>query len=134
MTAETAGHVRAGALWVLRRTGTSYEARADIVQETVCRALRYDDMRDPFAVGKTIARRLLVDHWRREQNRRPFDAPDAWSELWPQEIVVQIHQQMARLPDHHRPGVEDLLNGESHPSSAAYKRRHRALAALREAA
>lgn len=132
MTAETIGHIRAGALLAAR--GLPSEAIDDIVQDTMVRALRYGGGSAPFYLGKVIARRLVIDRWRDAQRIVPDEGPDGWSPLWPQEVVVQLRQVMAALPDHHRPGVEDLLHGACHPSSAAYKRRNRALAALRGAA
>lgn len=134
MTAETIGHIRAGALFALRGQGLPSEAMEDIVQETLARAIRYGEVPRPFYLGLTIARRLVIDRWRDDQRLIPDEVPDGWSPLWPQEVVVQLRQAMEALPDQHRAAVEDLIHGETHPTSAAYKRRHRALAALREAA
>jgi RNA polymerase sigma-70 factor (ECF subfamily) len=118
--------------WLRRQLGNSFEA-ADLAHDVFVRLLRRPavaDTREPRAFLSTIARGLLVDHWRRRELERAWmdvlartpeaQAPSPESRLLILEALIKIDQ----LRDTLKPKVRQAflwaqLEGLSCPQIAA---------------
>lgn len=97
--------------WLRRRLGCSQRA-ADLAQDTFVRVLTRDEdmaaIREPRAYLHTIAKGLLINHWRRRQIEQAYldalalqpepTAPSPESRLLIIEALLQIDAMLARLP------------------------------------
>ena len=97
--------------WLRRQLGCSQKA-ADLVQDTFVRLLArdhgLDSVREPRAYLHTIARGLLINHWRRRQIEQAYldavalqpeaVAPSPESQALVIETLLQIDAMLARLP------------------------------------
>jgi RNA polymerase sigma factor (sigma-70 family) len=97
--------------WLRRQLGCSQKA-ADLAQDTFVRVLtkdhRLDAIREPRAYLHTIARGLLINHWRRKRIEQAYlDAlmlqpeavmPSPESQALVVETLVQVDAMLARLP------------------------------------
>lgn len=85
--------------WLRRRLGNSCDA-ADIAQDTFMRLLtrqQKDQVKEPRAYLSTIARGLVVDHWRRRELEQ------AWLET-----LAALPEAEAPSPEHHALLLEAL--------------------------
>ena len=79
--------------WLRRQLGNSFEA-ADLAHDVFVRLLRRPgaaDAREPRAFLSTIARGLLVDHWRRRELER------AWLDVLARTPEAQVPSPESRL-------------------------------------
>ncbi|MCQ4313950.1 sigma-70 family RNA polymerase sigma factor [Pseudomonas stutzeri] len=97
--------------WLRRQLGCSQRA-ADLAQDTFVRVLMKDQgletIREPRAYLHTIARGLLINHWRRRQIEQAYlDAialqpeavmPSPESQALVIETLLQVDAMLARLP------------------------------------
>ena len=97
--------------WLRRQLGCSQKA-ADLAQDTFVRVMMKDQsleaIREPRAYLHTIARGLLINHWRRRQVEQAYlDAialqpeavmPSPESQALVIETLLQIDAMLARLP------------------------------------
>ncbi len=97
--------------WLRKKTACSAQA-ADLAQDTFVRVLTRRDsplvMREPRAWLTTIARGLLVDHWRRQELERAWmeamaarpqlAEPSVEQRLLLLEALVHLDAMLARLP------------------------------------
>ena len=98
--------------WLRKKIGCPEHA-ADLTQDTFLRALLKpdDSMREPRAYLFTIARGLLIDHWRKEELQR------AWLETMrympelsvpsveSRQLVLELLEEIARMLDGLKPKV-----------------------------
>lgn len=86
--------------WLRRQLGNSFEA-ADLAHDVFVRLLRRPvavDTREPRAYLSTIARGLLVDHWRRRELER------AWLD-----VLARTPEALAPSPEHGMLVLEALI-------------------------
>jgi RNA polymerase sigma factor (sigma-70 family) len=97
--------------WLRRQLGCSQKA-ADLAQDTFVRVLTKDHgldaIREPRAYLHTIARGLLINHWRRKRIEQAYlDAlmlqpeavmPSPESQALVVETLMQVDAMLARLP------------------------------------
>lgn len=97
--------------WLRRQLGCSQNA-ADLAQDTFVRLLSKDQdmaaIREPRAYLHTIAKGLLINHWRRRQVEQAYldaltlqpeaIAPSPESQALIVETLLQIDAMLARLP------------------------------------
>lgn len=97
--------------WLRRQLGCSQNA-ADLAQDTFVRLLSKDQdmaaIREPRAYLHTIAKGLLINHWRRRQVEQAYLdaltlqpealAPSPESQALIVETLLQIDAMLARLP------------------------------------
>jgi RNA polymerase sigma factor (sigma-70 family) len=97
--------------WLRRQLGCSQKA-ADLAQDTFARVLTKDHgldaIREPRAYLHTIARGLLINHWRRKRIEQAYlDAimlqpeavmPSPESQALVVETLMQVDAMLARLP------------------------------------
>jgi len=97
--------------WLRRQLGCSQKA-ADLAQDTFVRVLTKDHcleaIREPRAFLHTVARGLLINHWRRKQIEQAYldalalqpeaFAPSPESQALVVETLLQVDAMMARLP------------------------------------
>ncbi|RRW17760.1 sigma-70 family RNA polymerase sigma factor [Stutzerimonas stutzeri] len=97
--------------WLRRQLGCSQRA-ADLAQDTFVRVLSKDDdmaaIREPRAYLHTIAKGLLINHWRRRQIEQAYlDAlalqpepvvPSPESQALIVETLLRINAMLAQLP------------------------------------
>lgn len=105
--------------WLRLKLGDTHHA-ADLAQDTFVRLLssRPDspgDLREPRAYLRTIANRLLVDHWRRLEIERAYLAvlqshPEA---SWPSEesraLILESLEQIAQMLGRLKPQVREVF-------------------------
>lgn len=98
--------------WLRRQLGCSQKA-ADLAQDTFVRVLAKDQgleaIREPRAFLHTVARGLLINHWRRKQIEQAYldalamqpeaFAPSPESQALVVETLLQVDAMLARLPD-----------------------------------
>lgn len=98
--------------WLRRQLGCSQKA-ADLAQDTFVRVLSKDQgldaIREPRAYLHTIARGLLINHWRRRQIEQAYleaialqpeaVAPSPESQALVVETLMQVEAMLARLPE-----------------------------------
>ncbi|MCQ4308661.1 sigma-70 family RNA polymerase sigma factor [Pseudomonas stutzeri] len=98
--------------WLRRQLGCSQKA-ADLAQDTFVRVLTKDHsleaIREPRAFLHTVARGLLINHWRRRQIEQAYldalasqpesYAPSPESHALVIETLLQVDAMLARLPD-----------------------------------
>lgn len=98
--------------WLRRQLGCSQRA-ADLAQDTFVRVLTKDHaldaIREPRAYLHTIARGLLINHWRRRQIEQAYleaialqpeaVAPSAEAQALVVETLMQVDAMLARLPE-----------------------------------
>ncbi|MBC8651998.1 sigma-70 family RNA polymerase sigma factor [Pseudomonas sp. MTM4] len=98
--------------WLRRQLGCSQKA-ADLAQDTFVRVLTKDHgleaIREPRAFLHTVARGLLINHWRRKQIEQAYldalalqpeaFAPSPESHALVVEILLQVDAMLARLPE-----------------------------------
>ena len=101
--------------WLRRQLGCSQRA-ADLAQDTFVRVLSKDQgldaIREPRAYLHTIARGLLINHWRRRQIEQAYleaialqpeaVAPSPESQVMVVETLMQVDAMLARLPENVR--------------------------------
>lgn len=98
--------------WLRRHLGCSQNA-ADLAQDTFLRVLAKDTeelvaIREPRAYLHTIARGLLINHWRRRQIEQAYldalaqqpepVAPSAETQAQIVETLLRVERMLARLP------------------------------------
>ena len=97
--------------WLRRQLGCSQRA-ADLAQDTFVRVLSKDDdmaaIREPRAYLHTIAKGLLINHWRRRQIEQAYldalalqpepVAPSPESQALIVETLLRIDAMLAQLP------------------------------------
>lgn len=97
--------------WLRRQLGCSQKA-ADLAQDTFVRVLSKDHglvaLREPRAYLHTIARGLLINHWRRRQIEQAYLealalqpdalAPSPESQAMLVERLMEVEGMLARLP------------------------------------
>ncbi len=118
--------------WLRSRLGNAADA-ADLAQDTFLRLLgrpELGDIKTPRAFLRTVARGLVVDHWRREELERAYleslahlpehtaPSPEA------RELVLELLERIARLLDGLKPRVRTAFllaqcEGLSHGEIAA---------------
>ena len=98
--------------WLRRQLGCSQKA-ADLAQDTFVRVLSRDHgveaIREPRAYLHTIARGLLINHWRRRQIEQAYleavalqpeaVAPSPEDQALVVETLMQVEAMLARLPE-----------------------------------
>ncbi|MEK0361677.1 sigma-70 family RNA polymerase sigma factor [Pseudomonas sp. CBC3] len=98
--------------WLRRQLGCSQKA-ADLAQDTFVRVLTKDHgleaIREPRAFLHTVARGLLINHWRRKQIEQAYldalalqpeaFAPSPESHALVVETLLQVDAMLARLPE-----------------------------------
>ncbi|MFI8742772.1 sigma-70 family RNA polymerase sigma factor [Stutzerimonas zhaodongensis] len=98
--------------WLRRQLGCSQRA-ADLAQDTFVRVLSKDQgldaIREPRAYLHTIARGLLINHWRRRQIEQAYldavalqpeaVAPSPESQALVVETLLQVDAMLSRLPE-----------------------------------
>lgn len=98
--------------WLRRQLGCSQKA-ADLAQDTFVRVLTKDlgleTIREPRAYLHTIARGLLINHWRRRQIEQAYleaialqpeaVAPSPEDQALVVETLMQVEAMLARLPE-----------------------------------
>ncbi len=98
--------------WLRRQLGCSQKA-ADLAQDTFVRVLTKDHsleaIREPRAFLHTVARGLLINHWRRRQIEQAYldalasqpesYAPSPESHALVVETLLQVDAMLARLPE-----------------------------------
>ncbi|MED5610103.1 MULTISPECIES: sigma-70 family RNA polymerase sigma factor [Pseudomonas] len=103
--------------WLRSRLGNAADA-ADLAQDTFLRLLLKQELlelRTPRAFLRTIARGLVIDHWRREELERAYlesiahlpeaEAPSAET----REMLLQLLESIARLLDGLKPKVRSAF-------------------------
>ncbi|MEG0637056.1 MAG: sigma-70 family RNA polymerase sigma factor, partial [Pseudomonas sp.] len=103
--------------WLRSRLGNAADA-ADLAQDTFMRLLQRREqleLKAPRAFLRTIARGLVIDHWRREELHRaylealahlpPAEAPSAET----RELLLELLERIACLLDGLRPKVRQAF-------------------------
>ena len=103
--------------WLRSRLGNAADA-ADLAQDTFLRVLLKQELlelRTPRAFLRTIARGLVIDHWRREELERAYlesiahlpeaEAPSAET----REMLLELLEGIARLLDGLKPKVRSAF-------------------------
>lgn len=119
--------------WLRRQLGCSQKA-ADLAQDTFVRVLMKDQsleaIREPRAYLHTIARGLLINHWRRRQIEQAYlDAialqpeavmPSPESQALVIETLLQVDAMLTRLPQKvRRAFLLSQLHGMTYAAIAA---------------
>ena len=119
--------------WLRRQLGCSHKA-ADLAQDTFVRLLakdtQLDAIREPRAYLHTIARGLLINHWRRKQIEQAYlDSlaqqpeavmPSPESQALIVETLMQVDAMLARLPHRvRRAFLLSQLSGMTYAAIAA---------------
>ncbi len=119
--------------WLRRQLGCSQRA-ADLAQDTFVRVLSKDDdmaaIREPRAYLHTIAKGLLINHWRRRQIEQAYlDAlalqpervvPSPESQALIVETLLRIDAMLAQLPTRVRSAfLMSQLHGMTYAAIAA---------------
>lgn len=119
--------------WLRRQLGCSQKA-ADLAQDTFLRVLMKDQsleaIREPRAYLHTIARGLLINHWRRRQIEQAYlDAialqpeavtPSPESQTLVIETLLQVDAMLTRLPQKvRRAFLLSQLHGMTYAAIAA---------------
>lgn len=103
--------------WLRGRLGNAWDA-ADLAQDTFLRVLLKQELlelRTPRAFLRTIARGLVIDHWRREELERAYlesiahlpeaETPSAET----REMLLELLESIARLLDGLKPKVRSAF-------------------------
>ncbi|BAU72291.1 sigma-70 family RNA polymerase sigma factor [Metapseudomonas furukawaii] len=97
--------------WLRSRLGNAADA-ADLAQDTFLRLLgkgELPDLRTPRAFLRTVARGLVIDHWRREEVERAYrealaHLPEAVAPSPEErELILELLERVARLLDRLKP-------------------------------
>ncbi|AIR88667.1 sigma-70 family RNA polymerase sigma factor [Pseudomonas cremoricolorata] len=118
--------------WLHGRLGNAADA-ADLVQETFVRLLNRRErleLKTPRAFLRTVAKGLVIDHWRRGEIERAYlealaQRPDLESPSpESRELVFELLERIARMLDGLKPKVRQAFllaqcEGLSHPQVAA---------------
>jgi RNA polymerase sigma-70 factor (ECF subfamily) len=97
--------------WLRSRLGNAVDA-ADLAQDTFLRLLgkgELPDLRTPRAFLRTVARGLVIDHWRREEVERAYrealaHLPEAVAPSPEErELILELLERVARLLDRLKP-------------------------------
>ena len=119
--------------WLRRQLGCSQRA-ADLAQDTFVRVLSKDDdmaaIREPRAYLHTIAKGLLINHWRRRQIEQAYldalalqpepVAPSPESQALIVETLLRIDAMLAQLPTRVRSAfLMSQLHGMTYAAIAA---------------
>ncbi|CAB3895971.1 sigma-70 family RNA polymerase sigma factor [Achromobacter mucicolens] len=107
--------------WLRLKLGDAHRA-ADLAQDTFVRLLSANSstqtetaVREPRAYLRTIANRLLVDHWRRQEIERNYLAvlQTYPQQHWPSEesrlVILESLEQIAQMLGRLRPGVREVF-------------------------
>jgi RNA polymerase sigma-70 factor (ECF subfamily) len=103
--------------WLRSRLGNAADA-ADLAQDTFMRLLNRRELLElkaPRAFLRTVARGLVIDHWRREELERAY--LEALSHLPPhetpspeaRELVLELLESIARMLDGLKPRVRQAF-------------------------
>lgn len=97
--------------WLCKRLGCSQRA-ADLLQDTFVRLLKRDEWleaQEPRAYLMTVAKRVLIDHWRRERIEQAYldalmqlpeaEAPSSETQHQFLELLLEIDRRLEGLPD-----------------------------------
>lgn len=97
--------------WLCKRLGCSQRA-ADLLQDTFIRLLKRDEWleaQEPRAYLMTVAKRVLIDHWRRERIEQAYldallqfpeaEAPSPETQHQLLELLLEIDRRLEGLPD-----------------------------------
>ncbi|MCY1414138.1 putative RNA polymerase sigma factor FecI [compost metagenome] len=99
--------------WLRSKLGNAADA-ADLAQDTFLRLLLRSDLlelRTPRAFLRTVARGLVIDHWRREELERAYlesiaHLPEAETpSVETRELVLELLESIARMLDGLKPKV-----------------------------
>ncbi|MCY1178141.1 putative RNA polymerase sigma factor FecI [compost metagenome] len=99
--------------WLRSKLGNAADA-ADLAQDTFLRVLLRSDLlelRTPRAFLRTVARGLVIDHWRREELERAYlesiaHLPEAETpSVETRELVLELLESIARMLDGLKPKV-----------------------------
>ncbi|MDF3934684.1 sigma-70 family RNA polymerase sigma factor [Pseudomonas citronellolis] len=103
--------------WLRSRLGNAADA-ADLAQDTFLRVLLKQELlelRTPRAFLRTIARGLVIDHWRREELQRAYLEtlallPEAEvPSVETRELLLELLENIARLLDGLKPKVRSAF-------------------------
>lgn len=86
--------------WLNKKTGCSYRA-SDLLHDTFVRLLARDELiqaQEPKAYLVVVAKRVLIDHWRRERIEKAY-----------LDVLSQQPEQYAAGPEAHHMVVETLM-------------------------
>lgn len=96
--------------WLCKRLGCSQRA-SDLLQDTFVRLLKRDEWsqaQEPRAYLMTVAKRVLIDHWRRERIEQAYldalqqlpeaEAPSPETHHQFLELLVEIDRRLDGLP------------------------------------
>lgn len=99
--------------WLRSKLGNAADA-ADLAQDTFLRVLNRSELwelRTPRAFLRTVARGLVIDHWRREELERAYLEALAHSPLHEtpspesRELVFELLESIAKMLDGLKPNV-----------------------------
>lgn len=114
--------------WLRRKLGCTHQA-ADLAQDTFVRVLSKPEpqaLREPRAYLTTVARGLVINHWRRQGLEQAYQEelaarPEATSPS-PEErrLILETLEEIARLLDGLPPRVREIflrsqLEGQTYP-------------------
>lgn len=97
--------------WLCKRLGCNHRA-ADLVQDTFMRLLKRDEWqqaREPKAYLMTVAKRVLIDHWRHQRIEDAYlealqhlpvaDAPSPETQHQLLALLIEIDRRLDGLPE-----------------------------------
>lgn len=99
--------------WLRHRLGNAADA-ADVAQDTFMRLLQRREhlqIQQPRAFLRTVARGLIIDHWRREELRKAYLealalAPEANTpDVETRELLLELLERIAKMLDGLKPKV-----------------------------
>lgn len=107
--------------WLRSKLGDSHQA-ADLAQDTFVRLLaaprpdgQEGTLREPRAYLRTVANRLVVDHWRRQEIERAYLAvlqsyPEAtWPSVESRLLIIESLEQVDQMLDRLKPDVREAF-------------------------
>jgi RNA polymerase sigma-70 factor (ECF subfamily) len=107
--------------WLRLKLGDAHRA-ADLAQDTFVRLLSANSstqtdtaLREPRAYLRTIAKRLLVDHWRRQEIERNYLAvlqthpPQHWPSEEARLLILESLEQIAQMLGRLKPEVREVF-------------------------
>lgn len=114
--------------WLRRKLNCSHQA-ADLAQDTFLRLLSKPEpqaLREPRAYLTTVARGLMINHWRRQGLEQAYQEelaarPEATSpSLEERRLILETLEEIARLLDGLPPRVREIflrsqLEGQTYP-------------------
>lgn len=107
--------------WLRGKLGDAHQA-ADLAQDTFLRMMTFSagdaakgELREPRAYLRTIAGRLVVDHWRRLEIERAYLAvlqsrpPASWPSEESRLMILESLEQIAQMLDRLKPLVREVF-------------------------